>query len=652
MKFNRFYFPFYILVFCVFIVSCTKNKSLPSQQDKSTIDVINGYLELSKSDSLSAEKKLAYIDQSYRLAKKVNVDSVILQTMNRKGELLNQYNPDIALPFLKEFEQSATLKKDTLYLGHSFVNLADYYSAKQEDSIAFSYFHRAKTQFELKKDSSLVVYSLLMMSDILKNKDDYYDMGAVNTEALSFINQTNRNYNYSCVYNNLGISLKETYDYKKSLGYYKKARQYAEDEFTRLIIDNNRASVFILNKEYQKAIGLLSKLEQAKSDVVSEQIKSKIANNLGLAYFKENDSRALDYYFKALMIREDQNDEYGLIGSYIQLANYYKSKDSNLLAKKYALKAYENASKMKSIDERLDALQILVNSSSEKESRAFSTTYFRLNDSISEVRQRNKNQFANIRYDFSNQKEQNQKLSTQKAETTLLLEKQKNSTLLMYFVIFFLLGLTVIIINFLNSKSKKEKVRVSYDTETRISKKLHDELANDVYHAMTFAETQDLSTIDNKEMLLKDLDNIYSRTRNISKENSSIDTGPYFVPSLRDMMSNYGNDEVNIIVNGIDVLQNTTLETNKKITVYRILQELLVNMKKHSQCSLVVITFKKVEKNIMIEYADNGVGAAIEQINLKSGLLNVENRINAIGGTLTFDNAVQKGFKVRIEFTV
>lgn len=652
MKFNRFYSPFYILIFCVFILSCTKSKSLPSQQDVLAIDAINSYLELSESDSISAEKKLVYIDKSYLLAKKLDIDSVIFQTMNRKGELLNQHNPEIALPFLREFEQSAALKKDTLYMGHSFLNLADYYSAKQEDSIAFSYFNKSKIQFEYKKDSSLVVYSLLMMSSILKNKDDYYDMEAVNTEVLSFINQTNRNYNFSCAYNNLGISLKETYDYKKSLGYYRKARQYAEDESTRIIIDNNIASVFILNKEYQKAIELLSKLELAKSEIVSDRIKSNILNNLGLAYFKENDSRAVAYFFKALTIREKQKDEYGLIGSYIQLANYYKSKDDNLRAKKYALKAYQNATKMKSIDERLDALQILVNSSSENESRVFSAAHFRLNDSISEVRQKNKNQFANIRYDFSHQKEENQKLSTQKAETTLLLEKQKNSTLLMYFVILFLLGLTVVIINFLNSKSKKEKVRVSYDTETRISKKLHDELANDVYHAMTFAETQDLSTINNKEMLLKDLDNIYSRTRNISKENSSIDTGQDFVPSLRDMMSNYGNDEVNIIVNGLDVLQNTTLETNKKITVYRILQELLVNMKKHSQCSLVVITFKKMEKNIIIEYTDNGIGAAIEQINIKSGLLNVENRINAIGGTLTFDNAIQKGFKVRIEFPV
>ncbi|HLF53234.1 tetratricopeptide repeat-containing sensor histidine kinase [Flavobacterium sp.] len=652
MKFNTFYSPFFILLFLVLTLSCTKNKSFPSQETQSFIHKINSYLDLSQSDSLSVEKKLAYINQSYHLAKKINIDSLIFKTMNKKGEFLNLNYPDNAFHFLKELEQLATLKKDTLYLGYSYLNLGDYYSGKKQDSIAFSYFNKSKTQFELKKDSSHVVYSLLMMSDILKNKDDYYDMEAVNTEALSFINQTNRNYNYSCVYNNLGISLKETYDYEKSLRSYKKARQYAEEESSRIIIDNNIASVFILNQQYQKAIDLLSKLEHSKSVIVNERIKSKILNNLGLAYFKLNDSRGLDYFLKALVIRENQKDEYGLISSYTHFANYYKSKNNSFLAKKYALKAYINATKMKSIDERLDALQILASSSSENESRDFSSTYFRLNDSIIKERQKSKNQFANIRYDFSNQKEQNLKLTTQKTETTLLLERQKSSTLLMYFVVLVLIALTVFIINFLNTKNKKEKIKASYNTETRISKKLHDELANDVYHAMTFAETQDLSTENNKEILLNDLDNIYSRTRNLSKENSSIDTGPNFVINLKEMMSNYSNDTVNVLVNGLDILQNTPLETNKKITVYRVLQELLVNMKKHSQCSLVVITFKKIDKKIQIEYTDNGIGAPPDKINLKSGLLNVENRINAINGNLTFDNTIHRGFKVSITFPI
>jgi signal transduction histidine kinase len=95
-----------------------------------------------------------------------------------------------------------------------------------------------------------------------------------------------------------------------------------------------------------------------------------------------------------------------------------------------------------------------------------------------------------------------------------------------------------------------------------------------------------------------------------------------------------------------------SIESNTKITVYRVLQELLVNMKKHSQCSLVVLTFKKNENKLQIDYSDNGIGATIEELNLKNGLRNVENRIQAIKGTITFDSKSDKGFKVYITFPI
>jgi hypothetical protein len=50
------------------------------------------------------------------------------------------------------------------------------------------------------------------------------------------------------------------------------------------------------------------------------------------------------------------------------------------------------------------------------------------------------------------------------------------------------------------SVKSKEKNKTSYNTEI-LFKKLHDELANDVF-AMAFAETQDLSTSQNKKYYL------------------------------------------------------------------------------------------------------------------------------------------------------
>ena len=152
---------------------------------------------------------------------------------------------------------------------------------------------------------------------------------------------------------------------------------------------------------------------------------------------------------------------------------------------------------------------------------------------------------------------------------------------------------TIFLYYYLKAINKKEIIQTSYDTETRIAKRLHDELANDVYHTMSFAEAQDLSSNQNKEILLTNLDTIYSRTRNISKENSSIDTGLHFVAGLKEMILGFNTDAVNILIYHMDSVNWNALAANKKIIVYRVLQELLVNMKKHSKCSLVVITFKK-----------------------------------------------------------
>ena len=83
-----------------------------------------------------------------------------------------------------------------------------------------------------------------------------------------------------------------------------------------------------------------------------------------------------------------------------------------------------------------------------------------------------------------------------------------------------------------------------------------------------------------------------------------------------------------------------------------VIQELLVNMKKHSKCSLVVLTFKQSEKKLQIDYTDNGIGATIEQLNSKNGLQNIENRIQAIKGIITFDTKSEKGFKVHFMFPI
>jgi signal transduction histidine kinase len=200
------------------------------------------------------------------------------------------------------------------------------------------------------------------------------------------------------------------------------------------------------------------------------------------------------------------------------------------------------------------------------------------------------------------------------------------------------------------AKNKKDKIKTSYDTETRIAKKLHDELANDVFQTMAFAETQDLSNYQNKDIILNNLNAIYSRTRNISNENNTIDIGKDFIVGFKEMISGFNSIDITILVNGMDTVEWKKLESNKKIVVYRVVQELLVNMRKHSKCNLAVITFKNNKNKLQIDYSDNGVGATIDEKKLKNGLHNVENRILAVKGIITFEFKSYKGFKT--SFTI
>jgi len=190
-------------------------------------------------------------------------------------------------------------------------------------------------------------------------------------------------------------------------------------------------------------------------------------------------------------------------------------------------------------------------------------------------------------------------------------------------------------------KHKREKIREIYNTETRISKVIHDELANDVYNVMS-----GLEAIAPAEMMDK-LEHIYSRTRNISRENMEIDTGPGYLEHLTALLSAICPEDARLIISGRTISLNY-LNPEKKFVVYRVLQEIMVNMKKHSRASLVALVFTEGKKHLKIDYSDNGEGTTRQAIQNGNGLKNVENRISSINGKLTFETEKGKGLKIMI----
>jgi len=90
-----------------------------------------------------------------------------------------------------------------------------------------------------------------------------------------------------------------------------------------------------------------------------------------------------------------------------------------------------------------------------------------------------------------------------------------------------------------------------------------------------------------------------------------------------------------------------------KIVIYRVMQEALHNVAKHSKGNLVSITFGKKDGTIEFIVRDNGVGFDLNEVlSLKSlerglGLVGMKERIMLSGGTVNIESTVGAGTTIR-----
>lgn len=510
---------------------------------------------------------------------------------------------------------------------------------------AFYNFNKSKIAFETLKDSANAVYNLIQMASIQQINGDYYGSKETLTEALPFI--TKKDVYSASINNYFGIADKELAIYDDAIYYYKEAIKECTDSISKQSPLNNIAVVYIQQKKYDKAIHILESILNKKIlNNNSLQTKARVKDNLGYAYFKKGiNEKGFLLMNEGFNLRKEIGDSYGSLQSNLHLAEYFFYIDSQK-ANQYALDAYKEATKLNTIDDRLDALSLLMTNNSINNT-TYAQKYVRLNDSIIKIRNNFKNKFAKIKYDSKKEKDENQKLRLEKAENLVALKDAENETIVAVSAFIILLFLGAYLKKHLDNRNRIGKIKTAYDTETRIAKNIHDELANDVFHAITFTQTQPLTNENTKETLIQKLDHIYTRVRGISKENNDVDTGENFSVNLKEMLSTYNSNTTNVIINSIEKINWDAIDDIKKIAVYRVLQELMVNMKKHSAASRVVVKFDSNQKNIIIDYVDDGQGSIKNKIN-KNGLQNMENRILAIKGTIIFDTEPNKGFKVKI----
>ena len=87
------------------------------------------------------------------------------------------------------------------------------------------------------------------------------------------------------------------------------------------------------------------------------------------------------------------------------------------------------------------------------------------------------------------------------------------------------------------------------------------------------------------------------------------------------------------------------LPPEPSLIIYRIVQESLTNIARHSKATTVEIKLARNEENVILWIGDNGIGITDLQRTAKNsfGLISMKERADSMGGTFSIGNNTNRG---------
>ncbi|MEM7727081.1 MAG: sensor histidine kinase [Cyanobacteria bacterium P01_A01_bin.45] len=97
---------------------------------------------------------------------------------------------------------------------------------------------------------------------------------------------------------------------------------------------------------------------------------------------------------------------------------------------------------------------------------------------------------------------------------------------------------------------------------------------------------------------------------------------------------------------------NETLSTEINLAIYRIIQEALTNISKHSNADEVMIEIKIIDNSLCLYIEDNGVGFHPNQNTTGFGLQSMRDRTSALGGHFYINSQPKEGCSITAFFPI
>jgi signal transduction histidine kinase len=658
-----------ILFFVLIFISCKNDEALKE-----------GNFQFEKKFKyFSHEKKIEYLDSLYsKLDYDFNDTIKLKYFFSIAAEFDYLEMNDSSLKVSKNAYEVALKVNDSFSAGRALYYIGDCYMDFQKDS-AYYYYKESEKFFKKIKNHDRLAKVFYNKAYLLFYEGNYIESEIEVFKALNHLKfSKNLLYFFRC-YSLQGSNHLELGEYDKALEYFNlsasilkqmKKEGLEKDAYYDYEITNtiDLCTAYDKKEEYKKSIYELNEIVTKSNFETYPKLKYFVYGNLAYSLMKDHQYALSNKYFKqALSLAKKENDELGYLYIVVDFGEFHLATKDTLKARELFNEALLLSKKLNNGKEILKSLDFLSMADKSNASN-YKTEYIRINDSVIKKQRENREKFARIEYETGKVVEENKILSN------------KNILLLLGFTISIAIFLIVIVIREKISRKKEvqliqEKkladeellnltkefqsglIEARIEEQNRISKELHDGIVNQIYGIRmilgSLNNKDDEETQKKRFGYIKELQKLESEIRTLSHELStdfsmSVGEFPFLIEQLMNKNNAIGSTNFSsTIQSSIDWSQYSSVA---KINLYRIIQELLLNVNKYAEAENCSLEVSELNKQLVIVLKDDGKGFNSDTENSGIGLKNCKERAKAINAQIDIQSNINAGTVITIKY--
>jgi len=396
-------------------------------------------------------------------------------------------------------------------------------------------------------------------------------------------------------------------------------------------------------------------------------------NKLAGAYLLEgNHSQAKAYFDQAYINRKNREDNYGIVENLSMYGDYFQSTatwdSSAFYYNSCIVKSYVIAYPYIRQYCYQQLTQVYVAQGNFEKALRAKTRYAELKDSLNSETRTKEIALLETRFETEKKEKENLKLKQETAKQELAISDQRSVIIGLSLGALILLMIAFFVIQRNNQKARTEKdaaiiserekgleaiINAAEEERKRIAKDLHDGIVQTLtgLRLKWDREVRGLSGIeDNQRIGLRSsigiLDDAIAETRTISHQmmpRTLSESG--LIPAMEDMLEkSLGQTDIAIEFEHHRMV-GKRFDESKEISIYRICQELVNNIIKHSEAEAVSVQLLATKTHLVLVVEDNGKGFEYSDTSNRNGigLMNISSRAAAVQGEVNYQPSPEQG---------